>query len=61
MTFEPHIFGPSPFGQVFITAAYELIVNTVFPEKFVRETFKLPDGGTLGLEWDGGIPDMENE
>ena len=44
-----------------IVAFYELFVNTVFPEKFTREQFKLPDGGTLGLEWDGGIPDMENE
>ena len=43
-----------------VYAVYEVAVNFLFPEKFPRELFKLPDGGTLGLEWDGGIPDMEN-
>ena len=27
------------------------------PEKFERELIKLPDGGTIGLDWDGGVPD----
>ena len=27
------------------------------PENYTRETLILPDGGTIGIDWDGGIPD----
>ena len=30
------------------------------PENYTRETLKLPDGGTIAIDWDGGIPDKSN-
>ena len=27
------------------------------PEKFTREMLILPDGGTIAIDWDGGIPE----
>ena len=29
----------------------------VFPERFKREFVTMPDGGTIGFDWDGEIPD----
>ena len=31
------------------------------PENYTRETLKLPDGGTIAIDWDGGIPDKSKE
>ena len=27
------------------------------PENYTREMLTLPDGGTIAIDWDGGIPD----
>ena len=34
-----------------------MIYKMLNPNNFKRETFTLPDGGTIGLDWDGDIPD----
>ena len=31
------------------------------PENFTREMLKLPDGGTMAIDWDGGIPDKSEK
>ena len=40
---------------------YEAFNQVVFAEKFDREFVTLPDGGTMGFDWDGGIPDPNVE
>jgi len=37
----------------------ELFFEKFRPTLFERELVKLEDGGTAGLDWDGGIPDPE--
>ena len=37
----------------------EFIIQHVFPVNYKRELLTLPDGGTIGLDWDGAIPDPE--
>ena len=57
MEFEPYTFGLTPLAQTIIFILYELFHQLVFPERFEKELFKVAeDGGTLGLDWDGGIP-----
>lgn len=59
MEFEPYTFGVTPILQTLIFLFIEAIDQVFFPEKFNLELIKLPDGGTLGLDWDGEIPDPE--
>ena len=35
----------------------EMIYKMLNPNEFKREIITLPDGGTIGLDWDGDIPD----
>ena len=41
-------------AQTFIYIFYELSVQIFNADRFERELFKLKDGGTMGLAWDGG-------
>lgn len=61
MEFEPYTFAISPLLQTFIFIFYELINQRFYPEHFELELFKVADGGTLGLDWDGGIPDPKEK
>ena len=60
MEYEPHLLGANPIIQSIIFLIKESFVNTFMPDRFSRETVKLPDGGTMGLDWDGPIPTEEN-
>ena len=60
MEYEPYIFAPTPGLQGFVYLLMETFYENIRPEKFNRELIKLPDGGTIGLDWDGEIPDPEN-
>ena len=59
MEFDPYTFGITPILQTLIAIAMEAIDQKFYPEKFNLELVTLPDGGTLGLDWDGEIPDPE--
>ena len=57
LEFEPYTLGISPMMQTIVFILYEVFCQLVFPERFQKELIKLPDGGTLGLDWDGAKPD----
>ena len=57
LEYEPFFLSPTPAWQGFIYLLIETFFENLFPTKFERELFKLKDGGTIGLDWDGGIPD----
>ena len=60
MQFEPYAFALHPLAQSIVFILYELFCQLFYPENFVRELIKVDaDGGTLGLDWDDGIPDPE--
>lgn len=59
LVFEPYIFAPDPAMQGIIYLLLENFYIYFRPAKFERELLKLPDGGTIGLDWDGGIPNAE--
>ena len=56
LKYEPHLFGPTPGPQGFIYITMETLFKFCWPDKFDREILTLPDGGTIGLDWDKGIP-----
>ena len=39
--------------------ATEFFYQKVYPVNYKRELIILPDGGTIGLDWDTAIPDPE--
>ena len=57
LEYEHFFLSPTPAWQGFIYLLIEIFYENLFPTKFERELFKLKDGGTIGLDWDGGIPD----
>lgn len=57
LKFEPHILAPTPALQGIIYLLAETFHQNFRPDKFNREIIKCPDGGTIGLDWDGDIPD----
>ena len=57
MEFEPHTFAIIPLTQSIIYLFYEVFNQFFYPAGYTRELVKLEDGGTLGLDWDQGIPD----
>ena len=59
MKYEPYLFAPTPAPQGIFYLFAEMFHKTVKPDKFEREIFKCPDGGTIGLDWDQGIPDPD--
>ena len=38
-----------------------MFYQKVYPVNYKRELLTLPDGGTIGLDWDGAIPDPETD
>lgn len=60
LEFEPYVFAPVPLLQGVFYLIAEGIYENFFPDKFDRELIKTPDGGTIGLDWDGGIPELED-
>ena len=58
LAFSPYIFAPTPGIQGLLYLLTDFICRTYYPEEkpFERETVELPDGGTLGIDWDGPIP-----
>ena len=60
MKFECYIFAPTPVLQSIIYLIKEETYKLFWAETFDRELLTLSeDGGTVGLDWDGGIPDPE--
>ena len=59
--FEPFTFGITPIMQTIVYILYELFQQKFYPEKFERELMTLPDGGTVGFDWDGHRPDPEEK
>ena len=56
LEFQPYVFAPLPLLQGIFYLVAEAIFENFYADKFDRELIKLPDGGTIGLDWDGGIP-----
>ena len=59
--FEPFTFGITPLMQTIAYLLYELFQQKFYPEKFDREYLTLPDGGTVGLDWDANRSDPEEK
>jgi len=59
LVYEPFILSPTPILQGIIYLVCEVFYENIMPTKFERELIKLSDGGTIGLDWDGRIPDPE--
>ena len=58
LAFQPYILAPTPAIQGLLYLFSDYVSRTYYREKpFTRELIKLPDGGTLGLDWDGPIPE----
>ena len=57
MEYEPYILAANNViqGVVYLTA--EFFYQKIFPVNYKRELITLPDGGTIGFDWDGAIPD----
>ena len=56
LRYEPYILAPYPIFQCIFYLIKEIFLENLFPTPFEREEIKLPDGGTVGLDWDGPIP-----
>ena len=61
LIFKPHMFAPTPALQSIFYLICEIAMHKFQPVKFERELLKLSDGGTIGLDWDCGIPDPSDE
>lgn len=61
MWFEPYFLSLTPLAQGVIYMVAETVHQKYFPQKFAREILKLPDGGTIGIDWDEGIPDANEK
>lgn len=60
MKYEPSLFAMTHISMSIIFLLKEFIAEHIIPDKFDRETFKLEDGGTVGIDWVDGIPDPES-
>ena len=56
MKFEPYLWAPHALQQGFFYLMSEKLYRWLYLNKFNRECITLPDGGTIGLDWDGDIP-----
>lgn len=61
MKFQHYILSPTPAPQGIIYLIVETLHAQLCPDKFERELLTLDDGGTIGLDWDGDIPDPNAE
>jgi hypothetical protein len=50
LVYTPWVLGVSCFLQTFFYVIFEIIQN-IISEKFERELIILPDGGTVGIDW----------
>ena len=57
MKYEPYLWAPHNLQQGIFYVVSEIIYKKLNPNDFKREMFTLPDGGTIGFDWDGDIPD----
>ena len=57
LRFEPYLFGLTPLMQGVFYMVMEITYKLMHKNDFDRELLTLPDGGTIGIDWDGGIPD----
>ena len=57
LSYEPYLFAPTPGPQGIFYLFAEEFYKYFYHDKFEREVIKCHDGGTIGLDWDGGIPD----
>lgn len=56
MKFEPYLWAPHAIQQGFFYLLSEKLYRWLYLNQFNRECITLPDGGTIGLDWDGDIP-----
>ena len=57
MEFEHYLFAPHIAMQSMCLVLKQVVEAKIWPEKFDLEIFKLKDGATVGLCWDGERPD----
>ena len=49
--FKPHFLLLDPISQAAVTLVLENIQKAIWKNKTEYETFRTPDGGTVGVEW----------
>ena len=57
MEYESFPLSISPLFQALCYLVKEALYENFYPDSFKREFVTCPDGGTIGLDWDGEIPD----
>lgn len=57
LEYETFLLAPYPLFQALCYLVKEVIYENFYPDPFKREFITCPDGGTIGLDWDGEIPD----
>ena len=57
LEYETFMLAPYPLFQALCYLVKELLYENFYPDPFKRELITCPDGGTIGLDWDGEIPD----
>lgn len=57
MEYETFPMAPTPPFQALCYLVKEALYENFYPDPFTRENVTCPDGGTIGLDWDGEIPD----
>ena len=57
MEYEAFLLAPNATFQALCYIVKEVLYENLYPDPFKREFVKCPDGGTIGLDWDGEIPD----
>jgi len=61
LTYRPWIMTLVPPAQFICYLVWEQFMQKFFPPKFKRETFLLPDGGTMGIDWNTDLPFSDEE
>ena len=61
LRFEPFLFGLTPLCQGIFYMIAETAHKLLYKNDFSREFLTLPDGATIGIDWDGGIPDPKKQ
>lgn len=59
MEFEPYTLAPNKWINLFFFMMKAAVHKKFFSDEYERELIKLKDGGTIGLDWDRGIPDLK--
>ena len=53
MKYEAFLLAPNSTFQALNYIVKEVLYENLYPDPFKREFVKCPDGGTIGLDWDG--------